>query len=80
MSEYAKSSLFVAQYHLLQGGGDLFHAKSLMEAVAEGQSEEVSKAVDMLKKIKLESATKQRAAEFDAGSKTQSSVGDERGA
>ncbi len=75
VADYAKSSILVAQYHLQQGGGDLYHAKTLMEAVASSQSEEVPKAVELLKRIKVEIAARPR--EPDVGSKSHSTVGEE---
>ncbi|THH30787.1 hypothetical protein EUX98_g3408 [Antrodiella citrinella] len=51
--EYAASSLNVARYHAFHGGGDLAHAKELMEVIAASQCAEVSQAADLLKRIKL---------------------------
>ena len=58
MNEYARSSMYVARYHLLRGGNDLELARDLMEEVANSNSEEVSQATDMLKKINLILAAK----------------------
>ena len=51
VNEYARSSVYVAHYHLLQGGGNLELAKELMEEVAESNAEEVDQAIELLKKI-----------------------------
>lgn len=51
--EYAQSSLAVARYHVYQGGGDLAHAKELMEVIAASQCAEVSQAAELLKRVKL---------------------------
>lgn len=76
VSEYAKSSIAVAQFHLFQGGGDLYHAKALMETVSNSQSEEVTKAADLLKRIKSAIVVKQHTGESDT-SISQSNIGDE---
>ncbi|CAL1706904.1 unnamed protein product [Somion occarium] len=59
VGEFATSSVYVARYHLSQGGGDLFHARELMEVVASSQSEEVTQATDLLKRIRSAIAQKQ---------------------
>ncbi|KAI0070177.1 TPR-like protein [Panus rudis PR-1116 ss-1] len=61
VNEYASSCVYVARYHLLHGGGDLFHARDLMESVASSQSEEVAQAADLLKRIRAAIAAKQQA-------------------
>ncbi|TCD69804.1 Anaphase-promoting complex subunit 23 [Steccherinum ochraceum] len=52
-SDYAYSSLCVARYHLLQGGGDFLHARDLMEVIAGSQCAEVGQATELLKRIKM---------------------------
>ena len=47
-----------------------------MEAVATSQSEEVSKATELLKRIRLAIAARPRSSEPDAGSKGHSVVGE----
>ena len=51
VNEYAHSSVYVARYHLLQGGGELDLARDLMEEIASSNSEEVAQATDLLKKV-----------------------------
>ena len=51
MNEYARSSVYVARYHLMHGGGDLALAQDLMEEVATSNSEEMAQAADLLKRI-----------------------------
>jgi len=51
-TEWAKSAVFVARYHLLHGGGDLAAAKALMETIAASQAEEVSQASELLRRIR----------------------------
>lgn len=60
VNEYARSSMYVARYHLLQGGGDLMLAKDLMEEIASSNSEEVAQGTDLLKKIIIAIAAKQQ--------------------
>ncbi|KAJ3554079.1 hypothetical protein NM688_g3293 [Phlebia brevispora] len=60
VNDYARSSVYVARYHLLQGGGDLELAKDLMEEVASSNSEEVAQGTDLLKKIKVAIVAKQQ--------------------
>ena len=57
--EYAQSSLAVARYHALQGGGDLLHAKELLEVIANSQCAEVAFANDLLKRVKHALLTRQ---------------------
>lgn len=61
VNEYAHSSVYVARYHLLHGGGDLELARDLMEEIASSNSEEVAQATDLLKKIKMAIAAKHEA-------------------
>lgn len=59
VADYASSSVYVARYHLSHDGGDLFHARELMEAVSSSQSEEVTQAAELLKRIRSAIAQKQ---------------------
>ncbi|KAH8080266.1 hypothetical protein BXZ70DRAFT_640964 [Cristinia sonorae] len=52
-SEYANSSMCVARYHLSQGGGDLQHARELMEVIAASQCPEAPQAGELLKRLKV---------------------------
>lgn len=52
MAEYAKSSVYVARYHVEHGGGDLALAKELLEPIASSNAEEVTQATDLLKKTR----------------------------
>ncbi|KAL6305062.1 hypothetical protein BKA93DRAFT_246990 [Sparassis latifolia] len=52
IGESAKSRVYVARYHLMHGGGDLDLAKEYLEQVATSNSEEVSQATELLKKVK----------------------------
>ncbi|TFY58515.1 hypothetical protein EVJ58_g6367 [Rhodofomes roseus] len=52
VAEYAKSSVYVARYHIIHGGGDLALAKELLEPIASSNAEEVSQATDLLKKAR----------------------------
>ncbi|KAL4246021.1 hypothetical protein ABKN59_008839 [Abortiporus biennis] len=51
VTEWAKSVVYVARYHFQHGGGDLQHAKRLLELVAASQSEEVSQGTELLKRV-----------------------------
>ncbi|EPT05038.1 hypothetical protein FOMPIDRAFT_1112440 [Fomitopsis schrenkii] len=42
VAEYAKSSVYVARYHVEHGGGDLALAKELLEPIAASNAEELS--------------------------------------
>lgn len=66
--DYASSSVYVARYHLQTTGGDLFHARELMEAVASSQSEDVTQAADLLKRIRSAIVQKQHAVAVKAES------------
>lgn len=57
--------MYVARYHLMQGGGDLELAKTYTEKVAGSNAEEVREASDLLKKIKLAIAVKASDARLD---------------
>ncbi|PSR81158.1 hypothetical protein PHLCEN_2v6493 [Hermanssonia centrifuga] len=61
VTEYARSGVYVARYHLLQGGGDLLLAKQYMDIVASSNSEEVGQAAELLKKIKIALTAKHHA-------------------
>ncbi|KIJ61319.1 hypothetical protein HYDPIDRAFT_96711 [Hydnomerulius pinastri MD-312] len=52
IQDYAKSSIFVARYQMVTAGGDLSLAKEYLERVANSNVEEVTQAVDWLKKLK----------------------------
>lgn len=58
ITEYAHSSLYVAQ-HLMENDGDLHLAREYLERLAESNTEEVSKASEMLKILKTVIASKQ---------------------
>ena len=58
VNEYARSSVYVARYHL-QDGGDLLLARDLMEEIAQSNCEEVAQAADLLKKINIAIAAKE---------------------
>ena len=53
VNEYARSAIYVARYHLLQGGGNLELARDFMEEVAASNSEEVATGVDLLRKVNI---------------------------
>ena len=57
MNEYARSSVYVARYHLMHGGGDLALAHDLMDEVATSNSEEMAQATDLLKRIEAVALT-----------------------
>ena len=61
VNEYAHSSVYVARYHLLQGGGELDLARDLMEEIASSNSDEAPQATDLLKKIRMAIAAKNEA-------------------
>lgn len=53
ITDYAKSALYVAQYHYQHGGGNLKLAKYYLEMLSSSNSEDVNTAQEMLKKVKL---------------------------
>lgn len=58
MTEWAKSAVYISRYHFIHGGGDLIHARDLMEVVASSQAEEVQQAGELLRKIRQALAVK----------------------
>ena len=48
----AKSCIAIAKYHMERGGNDLRLAKECLEKVANGNSEDVQVAADLLRKLK----------------------------
>ncbi|KAH7888745.1 hypothetical protein F5I97DRAFT_1855159 [Phlebopus sp. FC_14] len=52
VQDYAKSSIYVARYYMMIPGGDLALAKEYLERIAQSNVEEVTQAVDYLKKLK----------------------------
>jgi len=54
ITEYAKSAVYLARFHLERGGGDLVLALQLMEKVAASNSEEVETATSLVKRITAE--------------------------
>jgi anaphase-promoting complex subunit 8 len=53
IQEYAKSCLHVAEYHMRIPDGDLYLAKEYLERVATSNAEDVMKATELLKAVKL---------------------------
>lgn len=58
ITDYAKSALYVAQYHYQHGGGNLKLAKHYLEMLSSSNSEDVNTAQEMLKQVKLTIAGK----------------------
>lgn len=58
IQDYAKSSLVVAEYHMRIPGGDLHLAKDYVERVAGSNAEDVGRASEFLKTVKLAIQTK----------------------
>jgi anaphase-promoting complex subunit 8 len=52
VAEWARSAMYVAQYHYVLDGGDLELARDLLEKVAGSNSEDADSAADLLKKVK----------------------------
>jgi anaphase-promoting complex subunit 8 len=52
VTEYAKSSLEVAEYHMNVAQGDLLLAKGLLEQISTSNAEDVAKATELLKAVK----------------------------
>ena len=76
VAEYAKSSVYVARYHVEHGGRDLALAKELLEPIASSNAEEVTQATDLLKKTRAALAKMQaEAAQTQAQALTQAQHG-----
>ncbi|KAH7909322.1 hypothetical protein BJ138DRAFT_1127757 [Hygrophoropsis aurantiaca] len=52
VQDYAKSSIYVADYEMTTPGGDFLLAKDYLEKVAQSNAEEVVGATELLKKLK----------------------------
>ncbi|KAI0630266.1 TPR-like protein [Trametes polyzona] len=50
IQEWSKSAVYVARYHILQGGGDLVLARQYLEWVAVSNAEEVNQANELLRR------------------------------
>ncbi|CDO74456.1 hypothetical protein BN946_scf184979.g11 [Trametes cinnabarina] len=50
IQEWSKSAVYVARYHILQGGGDLSLARQYLEWVAVSNAEEVTQANELLRR------------------------------
>lgn len=51
IADYAKSALYIAQYHYLHGGGNLSLAQEYLEELAASNSEDVNAAQELLKQV-----------------------------
>ena len=51
IADYAKSALYIAQYHYLHGGGDLTLAQKYLEQLSASNSEDVNAAQELLKQV-----------------------------
>ena len=51
IADYAKSALYIAQYHQLHGGGNLTLAQKYLEQIAASNSEDVNAAQELLKQV-----------------------------
>ena len=51
ITDYAKSALYIAQYHHLHGGGNLTLAQKYLEQLSASNSEDVNAAQDLLKQV-----------------------------
>ena len=51
IADYAKSALYIAQYHYLHGGGNLGLAQEYLEQLSASNSEDVNAAQDLLKQV-----------------------------
>ncbi|KAF8070499.1 hypothetical protein FPV67DRAFT_1413466 [Lyophyllum atratum] len=58
IQDYAKSSLEVAEYHMRIANGDLFLARDYLERVAGSNAEDVGRAAELLKTVKITIQTK----------------------
>lgn len=52
VAEWARSAMYVAQYHYMSDRGDLELARDLLEKVAVSNSEDADSATDLVKKVK----------------------------
>jgi hypothetical protein len=53
IADYAKSALYIAQYHHLHGGGNLGLAQRYLEQLSASNSEDVSAAQELLKQVMI---------------------------
>lgn len=51
IADYAKSALYIAQYHHLHGGGNLTLAQKYLEQISASNSEDVNAAQELLKQV-----------------------------
>jgi anaphase-promoting complex subunit 8 len=51
IADYAKSALYIAQYHYLHGGGNLALAQEYLEQISASNSEDVNTAQELLKQV-----------------------------
>lgn len=51
IADYAKSALYIAQYHYLHGGGNLSLAQKYLEQLSASNSEDVNAAQELLKQV-----------------------------
>lgn len=51
IADYAKSALYIAQYHYLHGGGNLNLAQNYLEQLSASNSEDVNTAQELLKQV-----------------------------
>ena len=51
IADYAKSALYIAQYHYLHGGGNLGLAQKYLEQLSASNSEDVNAAQELLKQV-----------------------------
>jgi hypothetical protein len=60
LQDYAKSSIYVANYNMSIPGGDLFLAREYLEKIAGSNAEEVARAKDLLKAVELKIQERQK--------------------
>lgn len=63
IADYAKSALYIAQYHHLHGGGNLSLAQKYLEQLAASNSEDVNAAQELLKQVMAAVQVKESQAE-----------------
>lgn len=51
IADYAKSALYIAQFHYLHGGGNLSLAQKYLEQISASNSEDVNAAQELLKQV-----------------------------
>jgi len=51
IADYARSALYIAQYHYLHGGGNLSLAQKYLEQLSASNSEDVNAAQELLKQV-----------------------------